>query len=314
VQRGEYNSLRSARGRFDIEAFAEELAVVKRIAVVPTLLTLGNGICGFVAITFASKIGMASPDAASQDEAHFVWAGWFILFAMLFDMLDGYVARLSRTASDFGGELDSLCDAISFGVAPAFLVLKLGPGWEPSAFLHQLLAGIAALYLACTVLRLARFNVENSPESTSHKRFRGLPSPGAAGCIASLAILRGDFANKLVAYWHAERDLAHTMTTRLVEIVSPIGALLVALLMVSNVPYPHVTGKVFAGRKHIGHLIQLLLAVFVISMTRELAPVLIFWIYALFFPARYLMVRGTRRGRVVAAASIPPEAQEPTQH
>jgi CDP-diacylglycerol--serine O-phosphatidyltransferase len=283
---------------------------VKKIAVLPALLTLGNGICGFVAITYASKIGMLTPgdpDPAHADEFNFVWAGWFILFAMLFDMLDGYVARLSRTASAFGGELDSLCDAISFGVAPAFLVLKLGPGWQPSAFLHQLLAGIAALYLACTVLRLARFNVDNTPDPLGHKRFRGLPSPGAAGCIASLAILRGDFANKLVLDWGAELEPARLVTTRLVEIASPIGALLVALLMVSNVPYPHVTGKVFAGKKHIGHLIQLLLAVFIIYMVRELAPVLIFWVYAVAFPVRAAFVRSLRRG-----PAAPPDLHEPT--
>ncbi len=284
---------------------------MKKIAVVPTLLTLGNGICGFVAITFASKIGMyghGTADATALDEQHYLWAGWFILFAMLFDMLDGYVARLSRTASAFGGELDSLCDAISFGVAPAFLVLKLGPGWEPSRFLHQLLAGIAALYLACTVLRLARFNVDNTPDPSGHKRFRGLPSPGAAGCIAALAIFRGDFPGKLVDYLRAEPDIARDMTTRLVEIVSPVGALLVALLMVSNIPYPHVTGRMFAGKRHIGHLIQLLLAVFIISMVRELAPVLIFWVYALAFPLRTLLVRGMRRGRAGPAAP-----HEPTQ-
>jgi CDP-diacylglycerol--serine O-phosphatidyltransferase len=285
---------------------------VKKIAVVPTLLTLGNGICGFAAITFASKVGMfgyGTPTAIAADEYNFVWAGWFILFAMLFDMLDGYVARLSRTASAFGGELDSLCDAISFGVAPAFLVLKLGPGWEPNRFLHQLLAGIAALYLACTVLRLARFNVDNSPEAAGHKRFRGLPSPGAAGCIAALAILRGDFPSKLHLDWGVEVEAARALTDRLVEVASPIGALLVALLMVSNVPYPHVTGKMFAGKKHIGHLIQLLLAVFIISMIRELAPVLIFWVYALVFPCRALMIRSVRRGR--AGPIAPPDLHEP---
>ena len=81
---------------------------MKKIAVVPTLLTLGNGICGFVAITFASKIGLfgrGTAEATLSDEFHFVWAGWFILFAMLFDMLDGYVARMSRTASAFGALL-----------------------------------------------------------------------------------------------------------------------------------------------------------------------------------------------------------------
>ena len=289
---------------------------MKKIAVVPALLTLGNGICGFAAIAFASKIGMlghGTPSATANDETNFLWAGWFILFAMLFDMLDGYVARLSRTASDFGGELDSLCDAISFGVAPAFLVLKLGPGWEPSRFLHQLLAGIAALYLACTVLRLARFNVDNTPDPAGHKRFRGLPSPGAAGCIAALAILRGDFANKL-EMWNVNIDseAARALTSRLVEIVSPIGALVVALLMVSNIPYPHVTGKVFAGKRHIGHLIQLLLAVFIISMIRELAPVLIFWIYALAFPLRASLVRAMRRER--SGPDRPPDVHEPSPH
>jgi CDP-diacylglycerol---serine O-phosphatidyltransferase len=287
---------------------------VKKIAVVPTLLTLGNGVCGFVTITFASKIGLFGHDTAEAvrlDQQHFAWAGWFILFAMIFDMLDGYVARLSRTASAFGGELDSLCDAISFGVAPAFLVLKLGPGWEPRPFLHQVLAGIAALYLCCTVLRLARFNVDNTPDPSGHKRFRGLPSPGAAGCIAALAIFRGDFAAKLDLYWHVDPEIGRAMTARLVEVVSPIGALLVALLMVSNVPYPHVTGKVFAGKRHIGHLIQLLLAVFVISMIGELAPLLIFWVYALAFPFRSALVRSMRRGR--AGPAVPPDLHEPTR-
>jgi CDP-diacylglycerol---serine O-phosphatidyltransferase len=283
-------------------------AIVKKIAVLPTLLTLGNGICGFVAITFASKVGMfghGTAEAVAADEFHFVWAGWFILFAMLFDMLDGYVARLARSASAFGGELDSLCDAVSFGVAPAFLVLKLGPGWEPSRFLHQLLGGIAALYLACTVLRLARFNVDNTPDPSGHKRFRGLPSPGAAGGIAALAILRGDFPAMLNTDWNVGIDSARALTAWLVERTAPIGALMVALLMVSNVPYPHVTGKVFAGKKHLGHLIQLLLAVFVISMVRELAPVLIFWAYALFFPCRAFLVRRMRR------ESLAPPENEP---
>jgi CDP-diacylglycerol--serine O-phosphatidyltransferase len=281
---------------------------VKKIAILPALLTLGNGICGFAAIAYASKIGLVG-ETAQADEQNFVWAGWFVLFGMLFDMLDGYVARLSRTASAFGGELDSLCDAVSFGVAPAFLVLKLGPAGPTNPFQHQLLAGIAALYLCCTVLRLARFNVDNTPDPSGHKRFRGLPSPGAAGCIAALAIVRGDFANKLMSLVALDPEEAHRITVRLVEIASPIGALLVALLMVSNVPYPHVTGKVFAGKKHIGHLIQLLLAVFIISMIRELAPVLIFWFYALIFPVRALVLRSKLRRERAA----PTDFQEPAQ-
>src|SRR6185369_428893 len=104
------------------------------------------------------------------------------------------------------------------GVTPAFLLLKLGPGWSPSPFLHQLLAGIAALYFACTALRLARFNVENNPDPANHKRFRGLPSPGAAGCIAALAILRGEFATTLASPWiDLDLESSRNLIARAVE-------------------------------------------------------------------------------------------------
>src|SRR5262245_27175988 len=106
---------------------------------------------------------------------------------MLFDTLDGFFARLFKAAGRFGAELDSLCDAISFGVAPAFLLLQIGPGRDQPLW-HQVLAAVATLYMMFTILRLARFNVEMVEGS---KKFKGLPSPAAAGCVASLAIVRG---------------------------------------------------------------------------------------------------------------------------
>lgn len=282
---------------------------MKKIAVVPTLLTLGNGVCGFVAITFASKIVPGQP--VEETEWNFAWAGWFILFAMVFDMLDGYVARLSNTASDFGGELDSLCDVVSFGVTPAFLLLKLGPDWAPNPLFHQLVAGIAGLYFACTALRLARFNVANDTDASSHKRFQGLPSPGAAGCVAALAILRGEFATTLATRWDAiDRDQARFVIERGVELAAPLGTLIVALLMVSNVPYPHLTGKIFRGKKRIGHLIQVLLAAFILLMFRSLAPLLVFWIYALYFPVHGLVMRNLRAEPQIDA----PPVDEPRVH
>jgi CDP-diacylglycerol--serine O-phosphatidyltransferase len=261
---------------------------VKKIAIIPTLLTLGNGVCGFGAIVCASKIG----GGAERDALFFAVSGWLIVGAMLFDALDGYVARLARSASKFGGELDSLCDVISFGVAPAFLLLRLGPGWEPQPILHQALGGIAALYMVCAVLRLARFNVDNTPDPASHKRFRGLPSPGAAGCLASLAILRGELPARLSGQW---ADFNPDLLQRLVESWALLGALVVALLMVSRIPYPHITKQVLRGRRHFGHLIQVLLAGLIILLVRELALVLIFWIYALLLPLRYLLLRQLRR-------------------
>jgi CDP-diacylglycerol--serine O-phosphatidyltransferase len=272
---------------------------VKKIAVVPTLLTLGNGVCGFAAIACANKIGARDialgPGGSDPYDPYFAYSGWLIIAAMVFDMLDGYVARLSKTASKFGGELDSLCDAISFGVAPAFLLLKLGPGWEPRPVLHQLLAGIATIYMVCTILRLARFNVDNTPDPAAHKRFRGLPSPGAAGCLASLAILRGELPQKLHEYWdqinvEAVRRIVH----QTVEVAAPLGALVIALLMVSVVPYPHVTKQVFRGRRHLGHLIQFLLVALIVILIRESALVLLFWIYALGVPLRNLVLKSLR--------------------
>jgi CDP-diacylglycerol--serine O-phosphatidyltransferase len=258
------------------------LITVKKIAVIPTLLTLGNGVCGFAAIAWAGRI-----DGNETTWRYFAISGWLIIVAMLFDALDGYMARLSRTASKFGGELDSLCDAISFGVAPAFLVLRMGPGWEPRPLLHQVLAGIAALYMVCAILRLARFNVENVLESPGSKRFKGLPSPGAAGCLASLAILRGSGVDRWLG-------LDAGLLRSAIEIWATLGALVVALLMVSRVPYPHVTKQVLRGRRHFSHLVQIILAGFIVYLAPELALVLIFWVYGLGIPLRYQVVRSLR--------------------
>lgn len=267
---------------------------MKKIAILPTLLTLGNGICGFVAITFASKINFDSL-TASEIDFLFASAGWFIFAAMIFDMLDGYVARLAKQTTKFGGELDSLCDAVSFGIVPAFLLLKMGPGWERQ-WMHQLLAGIAAIYMCCALLRLARYNVaDQTSDPNAGKRFRGLPTPGAAGCIATLAIVRGALPDKILQLApHLDPEAVHAAVYRFVEIFSPLGALTVGLLMVSLVPFPHFAKQLLRGRKHVGHLVQLLLASFIILMFREVALALIFWGYALVFPIRYLLFRSVR--------------------
>ena len=103
---------------------------IRTIAVFPTLLTLGNLICGFFAIVVAARI--EKPEAILSnvdigDTRNVMLSGCLIFVAMIFDGLDGYVARLSRTSSDFGAELDSLCDVVSFGVAPGFLLVKMCP-------------------------------------------------------------------------------------------------------------------------------------------------------------------------------------------
>lgn len=251
---------------------------MKRIAILPTLLTLSNGVCGFAAIAYASKIG---PNSTPEElDYYFVLAACLILVAMLFDVLDGYAARLSKCASDFGGQLDSLCDAISFGAAPAFLLLRLGMDWREQ-LMGQTVAMIAALYMVCAVLRLARFNLENSPDPASHKRFKGLPSPAAAGCVVSLALLRS-------TAWSANH--AETMSA-FVGVWAPLGTLLAALLMVSRVSYPHITKQILRGRRSFSVLVQVVLVLFLIARMPSFACFLIFWGYALSGLLRYVLFR-----------------------
>jgi CDP-diacylglycerol--serine O-phosphatidyltransferase len=253
---------------------------VKKIAILPTLLTLSNAVCGFAAIAFAST-------TASEGDVYFTYSALLIFAAMGFDALDGYAARLSKTASDFGGQLDSLCDAISFGAAPAFLLLRLGQDWEMPV-IRQALAVIAVLYMVCAVLRLARFNLENTPDPASHKRFRGLPSPAAAGCLASLALLRGGQA----AHWMM---IDSWLVRDCLKLWAPLGTLVVALLMVSRLSYPHLTKQLLRGRRHFSYLIRIIMAVCLLALLRELALLLVFWGYALTFPTRFALARSRRR-------------------
>lgn len=162
---------------------------MKPISMLPNTLTLCNAACGMLAV---SKGIDALAYAGDQPDLLFyrsMETACFLIFAaMVFDTLDGWVARLTKSHSPFGAELDSLSDAVSFGVAPALLAKILieheGPliGWLASPRLHF---AAAACFALLAILRLARFNLETEPEKAAHEEFRGLPSPGAAGAVTS---------------------------------------------------------------------------------------------------------------------------------
>src|SRR6202790_2571741 len=178
---------------------------IRTIAVLPTLFTLGNIVCGFFSIVVASRVERPQNDLPvvsaelrsptplvvmefdPNDPTHNIMlSAWLIFLGMVFDALDGHVARLARTSSEFGAELDSLCDVVTFGVAPGFLLVKMCPYF---AYYHpEAIWVIGAALPVCAALRLARFNVE-TPADDDHLRFNGLPSPAAAGSIAGFAIL-----------------------------------------------------------------------------------------------------------------------------
>ena len=243
---------------------------MKKIAIVPTLFTLGNGICGFAAVTFAAKITADTGD--DQVLQLLATSGWLILAAMLFDMLDGRMARLAKVPTEFGSHLDSLCDVISFGVAPAFLLLKLSP-----AFPGKVLWMLAALYVICAALRLARFNVETDLDAESHFVFSGLPSPAAAGAIASVAIMLEGLTNY---------PLLKDRLDQPIETGLPFAALALALLMVSRIPYAHLTNQMFHGYHSFQHLVKVVFALVAILMIRELSLPLIFWAFVIGAPVR----------------------------
>jgi CDP-diacylglycerol---serine O-phosphatidyltransferase len=271
--------------------------VVRKIAILPTLLTLGNAVSGFAAIALASLIDRTA--TLEETSFYFSISGALIVLAMLFDALDGYVARLSKSASDFGAQLDSLCDAISFGLAPAFLLLRLGQvDWAESELARNAIGVVAALYMVCTILRLARFNLETTTDPASHKRFKGLPSPGAAGCVASLVVLR---SGVMSVSWVG---LDANVLNQFIRVFAPVGGLLVALLMVSRLPYPHFTNQMFGGKRPFRFLIQALLILFIIRLMPSISFFLGFWLYALSSPVRYVLGLGIRRRKGMAADRI----------
>jgi len=209
-----------------------------RIYFLPNLMTAGNLFCGFIAIIKCIQARLIT-DAGDFTASHsalsattlYTHAVWYILLAVVFDSLDGRLARMSGRTSLFGAEFDSLADVISFGMAPALMVffLILAPR-EDYQWFRELGWFIAFIYLLCGAVRLARFNVITHPllyrgEAESSKDFVGLPIPAAAGTVASLVLL-------LLNLSENAREL------RQWALALPFILILVSFLMVSTIRYP----------------------------------------------------------------------------
>lgn len=281
----------------------------KAFAVLPTLLTLGNAVCGFGAITILARVGPSfdvgpgpDPQASLAAATEMVSAAQLIFLAMLFDALDGSAARLTNQTSEFGAMLDSLCDVVSFGVAPAFMMLKLTDAknllmgtLSPAvgevsrtlslelhspipAYSIDFLWAIAALFLACAILRLARFNVETDEED-SHEGFSGLPSPAAAAVIASfpigvMALIKKMTAPSTVAWAEPFGSFAFPA----LAVTLPLITLATAILMVSRIPYPHLFNQILRGDKGRVQMLQMVFTLALIFVVGGVAvPVIVSW-------------------------------------
>jgi CDP-diacylglycerol--serine O-phosphatidyltransferase len=195
-------------GRDHALAKAKAQARLRRgMYLLPSLFTVGNIAAGFFSITETIKA------ITGNAQTHLDWAAIAIVFAIPFDALDGRIARMTNTTSEFGKELDSLADAITFGVAPSLLALVWGFHFLPDSMspqLHQHLqqagAFICFLYLIGGVSRLARFNISHdaqprNPGRPGRKYFIGMPIPAAAGFVASTVHLC--YGYPVLAWWIA---------------------------------------------------------------------------------------------------------------
>ncbi|MCS7026453.1 MAG: CDP-diacylglycerol--serine O-phosphatidyltransferase [Bryobacteraceae bacterium] len=164
----------------------------------PTLFTAGNLYLGFLSILKSFEGSMAVQRGFSGPVPEFELAAKAIGVAVLLDGLDGRIARLTGTESDFGREMDSLADVITFGVAPAVLAFAWGIlfvdfSFDPMVRQHLMRAGVflCFLFLLCSAARLARFNVQTNPVPRNpgrpdRKYFVGVPTPASAGMVASV--------------------------------------------------------------------------------------------------------------------------------
>jgi len=204
----------------------------KTIYLLPNSITAANMVLGIWSITWAIKDSLTLSMFPAHDTIPYVMPARLIVIAAFLDLFDGIVARATHTTSKFGQEFDSLSDLVSFGMAPAILiylsVLRYMGDWG---------LAITFLYVVCTAIRLARFNVQAAVEEKTS--FMGLPSPAAAGILASYVLVsrwygfydKGIFLNKVMG-WYEENLNAIELPW------IPILTVVIALVMVSTIPFP----------------------------------------------------------------------------
>jgi CDP-diacylglycerol--serine O-phosphatidyltransferase len=265
---------------------------LKYIAVLPSFITLLNGALGFIAILFASRSGeheWVLFFTRNNGMTPFALAAYVIIFAMIADMLDGRVAKLTRTTSSFGGQLDSLSDAVSFGVAPAFLMITMLEynlayiSFEREYFYvlaERAIFFSGIIYVMCALLRLARFNVENVENGKTLVNFAGLPSPAAAGLLVSLVIFHQHFLT----------GIENNLLGMIVICAFPVITFFAGLLMVSRIRYPHLPNQLLRGKRSLLGLLAIFATLFFVIWNIQLTLLVASFSFALFGVFRWLFL------------------------
>jgi CDP-diacylglycerol--serine O-phosphatidyltransferase len=230
------------------------------IHVLPTLVTAGNLVAGLLALAYLAQLDREAP----LGDPLLVKAAWLVFVGMFCDAADGRIARLTRTASPFGAQLDSLADIVTFGVVPALLGKTVLDAAFPAVPGRALFA-LSVVYVVGAALRLARYNVEAGRPEGSHatRTFTGLPSPAAAGVVASMVLVHHELG-------------ARTLEWALFALLPLLG-----FLMISRLPYTHLLNRYLDGRRPLAVVIVLVLLVFLVVAFFEQTVAAAFVLYAL---------------------------------
>ena len=250
----------------------------KGIYILPSLFTCGNMSFGILSIF-------------SSIDGQFIQAAWFLVGALACDILDGRIARMTNTTSEFGVQLDSLSDLVSFGVAPALMMYMLVLNT-----MDKIGMAIAVLFVLCSALRLARFNVlAHSGDPAKH--FVGLPTPASAGVLISFVL-----SYQLLA--PAEYSLNFKTIPALMELMPeffkamPIVIVVLSFLMVSNVPYVSFKKVKLSRIRTIELFAILIVLIILVVIFPQNTFFIIFSVYAasglLFYILRLLLRRKNR--------------------
>ncbi|MBK8915273.1 MAG: CDP-alcohol phosphatidyltransferase family protein [Phycisphaerales bacterium] len=302
----------------DPPALAErdERPPLRAIALLPSAATLGNLICGFIAVFLClleiraaySPAFPAQPRVLPHLQAYvpsyIAYAAYLIIAAMIFDALDGRLARIARRTTEFGAQLDSIADVVSFGVAPTAMYLTIllhrfapadaDPTVSAALWRIGLIGGL--VYLSCAAIRLARYNAENIRDESAARKFSGLPTPGAAAGFTALLLLHEQWVNVGGAF--SGSDGAAILRWAIAPVAFGLG-----MLMVSRLDYVHVF-NVYVRREHPPtHLVALV----VIAVATWYSPEITLTLGAFAYIVSG-MVLNLRRRRNLARGGLPASA------
>ena len=244
------------------------------------LVTLANGACGLIACFFLVRYVALCNAREVVPCIHLTLVWVFMLFGGIFDGLDGLIARRLKVSTELGKELDSLCDAVTFGVLPAMIIALLN-SFSANIYWMIFSWACAVVYLCGALFRLARFDVESLPAEKHHLTFSGLPSPSAAATVGIIVILYIGLREGNIWFvkilWDIFSMNSVIQFSGYLITALPFLGLALGFLMVSEIEFIHMAAvtKYFASRKIFAKILYSLALISLVVLLREMVFLLL---------------------------------------